>query len=149
MTDLIRNLTQRDRSSQNLQEERDHIKIHKKKINWSKFARREQIMSKFARKEVIQWKFKKSERKSWISLIRLMIWWEINLAKQTDKCSIVICRSQHCWIDNVLAVVEDKWSWFNWSIDWMLDNLTVWLSRARNRVWFFVRMIIKKLNANC
>ena len=76
MTDLIRNLTQRDRSSQNLQEEKNHVKIHKKEVNWSKFARREQITSKFTRKEITQWKF--SEERKWAEL-----------PESVDECSVL------------------------------------------------------------
>ena len=32
MTDLIRNLTQKNKSSQNLQEEEDHVKIHNQNL---------------------------------------------------------------------------------------------------------------------
>ena len=40
-----------------------------------------------------------------------------------------------------------KLSWFNWLIECSVI-LTVWLSRARNRSWFFVRMIIERLIAD-
>ena len=80
MTDLARNLTQKDRSNQNLQEEEDHIKIHKKEVNWSKFARIEQITSKFTRKEITQWKF--SEEKKWAEL-----------SESVDECSVLFVEA--------------------------------------------------------